>query len=40
MNKKRKEEVDEEERSYMAQIDWNDFFVVETIEFKENEEQI
>lgn len=46
--KKKKEELDEEERSrilhinlflvQMAQIDWNDFVVVETIDLFDNEE--
>jgi splicing factor 3A subunit 1 len=36
--KKKKEEIDEEERAQMALIDWNDFIVVETIDLYENEE--
>mgnify|MGYP001951157743 CR=1 FL=1 len=47
--KKKKEELDEEERSnnilkylmflvQMAQIDWNDFVVVETIDMFDNED--
>jgi len=36
--KKKKEDLDEEERMQMAQIEWNDFVVVETITLLDNEE--
>lgn len=36
-NLKKKDKVDEEERAQMAQIDWNDFVVVDVIDFTEEE---
>ncbi len=36
-NLKKKDKVDEEERVLMAQIDWNDFVIVDIIEFTEEE---
>lgn len=37
-NSKTKEEIEAEERQQLAMIDWNDFVVVETIDFDEEEE--
>lgn len=39
-NKRRKEELDEEERTQRAMIDWNDFVVVQTIEFEDNDDNL
>lgn len=36
--KKKKKEDQEEEFNYVSQIDWNDFVIVETINFQEAEE--
>ena len=36
-NQKNKDKVDEIERSQMAQIDWNEFIVVDVVEFTEEE---
>lgn len=35
--KKKRDEIEEEERTKMAMIDWNDFVVVQTIDFKEDD---
>jgi splicing factor 3A subunit 1 len=35
--KKKRDEVEEEERNKMAMIDWNDFVVVQTIDFKDDD---
>lgn len=39
-NKRRKEELDEEERAQRAMIDWNDFVVVQTIDFEDDENNL
>lgn len=39
-NKRRKEELEEEERAQRAMIDWNDFVVVQTIDFEEQEKDL
>ena len=36
MNRRRREELEEEERAQRAMIDWNDFIVVQTIEFDDD----
>jgi len=35
--KKKRDEIEEEERNKMAMIDWNDFVVVQTIDFKDDD---
>jgi hypothetical protein len=39
-NKRKKDELEEEERAQRAMIDWNDFVVVQTIDFEEQEKDL
>jgi hypothetical protein len=39
-NKRKKEELEEEERAQRAMIDWNDFVVVQTIDFEEQDKDL
>jgi len=36
--KKKRDDIEEEERNKMAMIDWNDFVVVQTIDFKDDDQ--
>ena len=36
-SRKKKQQIDEEERVQMAQIDWNDFVIVETIDLYDDD---
>lgn len=36
-SRKKKQQIDEEERVQMAQIDWNDFVIVETIDLNDDD---
>ena len=36
-SRKKKQQIEEEERTQLAQIDWNDFIIVETVDLNDDD---